>query len=78
MTYAPKKLERLIQLLFGKPIQHLDLQTLPSETEGHIIDHYSYRILMLINAYLSHSDNSLDIRQAFDSIPFQKRGRIIH
>ena len=46
-----KKLGRLIQLLSGKPNQHLDLQTIPSETEGQIIDHY--RIQRLINDYFA-------------------------
>jgi hypothetical protein len=38
--HSDSKLGQLIQLMSGKPKEELDLQILPSEEEGLIIDHY--------------------------------------
>jgi hypothetical protein len=38
--HSEGKLGQLIQLISGKPKEELDLQTLPSEEEGLIINHY--------------------------------------
>jgi hypothetical protein len=38
--HSDGKLGQLIQLMSGQPKEEVDLQTLPSEEEGLIIDHY--------------------------------------